>query len=68
MECESRPGLGCLVFGTTKCAQRRSRWRRWMSIKLTVELWWVILALVPVVFLSSWLVELFRGSRPVTET
>jgi hypothetical protein len=64
MECDSRPGVGCLVFSTKTCVhrKRRSRWRRWASFKFTIELWWVLLALVPLVLFSSWLVELLRGS------
>ena len=63
MECDSRPGVGCLVFGTKTCVHRKrySRWRRWMSLKFTIELWWVLLALIPIVLFSSWLVELLRS-------
>lgn len=64
IECDSRPGLGCLVFGTKTCVHRKpqSRWRRWMGTKLTVELWWVLLAFVPVLCLLAWVIELFRGA------
>lgn len=51
IECESRPGLGCLVYGTTTCshrAKRPSRWRSGLQAKFTIELWWLLLALVPV--------------------
>lgn len=56
VECESRPGLGCLVHGTRTCShrpRRPGRWRSGLHTKLTVELWWLLLALVPV--LGSWL-------------
>ncbi|KAK7227359.1 hypothetical protein V2G26_015362 [Clonostachys chloroleuca] len=60
MECDSRPGLGCLVFGTKTCVhrQRNPRWRRWLTTKFTIELWWVLLALVPLAFAWAWLAEL----------
>src|SRR5262245_15311784 len=61
LECESRPGLGCLVYGTRTCAHRRNlstRWKRWMRRRLTVELWWVLLALVPLVCCWLWMSEL----------
>ncbi|KAM4054547.1 F-box domain-containing protein [Hirsutella rhossiliensis] len=56
VECESRPGLGCLVHGTRACSHRSkrpSRWRSGLHTKLTVELWWLLLALVPI--LGGWL-------------
>lgn len=60
IECESRPGLGCLIYGTSTCPQRRklgSRVKRWLRTRLTFEMWWVLLALVPVVLgwaLKAW--------------
>lgn len=63
MECESRPGLGCLVFGTSTCAhrpQRRSRYAKWMRAQFTVEIWWVLLALVPLLFGWVWMLDLVR--------
>ncbi|KAB5545885.1 hypothetical protein GE09DRAFT_222346 [Coniochaeta sp. 2T2.1] len=57
IECESRPGLGCLIYGTTTCPQRRklsSRLKRWLHIRLTFEMWWVLLALIPVVVCWLW--------------
>lgn len=56
-ECETRPGLGCLVYGTSKCLHRPkqlSRWKTWFRTKLTVELWWILLALFPLVGLFLW--------------
>ncbi|PHH86844.1 hypothetical protein CDD83_9681 [Cordyceps sp. RAO-2017] len=55
-ECESRPGLGCLVHGTRTCAHRPTEARRWrpsLQTKLTIELRWLLLALVPL--LCGWL-------------
>ncbi|UNI13353.1 hypothetical protein JDV02_000104 [Purpureocillium takamizusanense] len=52
IECESRPGLGCVVYGTPACShrlRRPNRWRAGLQAKFTVELWWLLLiALVPV--------------------
>ncbi|KAK3319016.1 hypothetical protein B0H66DRAFT_603572 [Apodospora peruviana] len=56
VECESRPGLGCLVYGTSRCnhpPKVGTRLRRWLRIEFTVDLRWVLLALVPV--LIAWL-------------
>ncbi|AEO66428.1 e39c7567-572b-4603-b171-c21ad213ae1e [Thermothielavioides terrestris] len=33
MECESRPGLGCLIYGTSTCPQAR-------KLKTRVKKWW----------------------------
>ncbi|KAI1373990.1 hypothetical protein F4677DRAFT_427842 [Hypoxylon crocopeplum] len=63
IECESRPGLGCLVYGTKKCAHRRQlkvRIKQWLRSRLTIELWWVPMALVPIVFGCLWITELTR--------
>ncbi|KAI2606961.1 uncharacterized protein GGS25DRAFT_493926 [Hypoxylon fragiforme] len=63
MECESRPGLGCLVYGTSKCTHQRQlsvRMKRWLRSRLTIELWWLLLALVPVLFGCFWVAELAR--------
>ena len=64
MECESRPGLGCLVFSTKTCSHKPKPnvWKRWMGMKLTVELWWVLLAALPLLLCWTWMVELARGS------
>ncbi|KAI0435268.1 F-box domain-containing protein [Xylaria sp. FL1042] len=62
LECESRPGLGCLVFGTTSCAHRQSlaqRCVRWLRVRLTIiELWWFLLVLLPVCLGCVWMTEL----------
>ncbi|KAF4976996.1 hypothetical protein FZEAL_6416 [Fusarium zealandicum] len=61
IECESRPGLGCLVYGTDTCSHRSrfsKRLPRWLKVKLTVEVWWVILAIVPILSCWMWMAEL----------
>lgn len=59
MECESRPGLGCLVYGTEICTRRqklRGRYyTRWLRAHFTIELWWILLALVPVLLGMFWM-------------
>ncbi|CAI0650219.1 unnamed protein product [Colletotrichum noveboracense] len=60
MECESRPGLGCLVYGTSVCSHRRklgARCQRWLRRRLTIELWWVLIALIPIIFCWLWMAE-----------
>ncbi|ODA77837.1 hypothetical protein RJ55_06439 [Drechmeria coniospora] len=52
VECESLPGLGCLVHGTPACAHRPTRrglWRYGVRINLTIELWWLLPAMMAVV-------------------
>lgn len=63
VECESRPGLGCLVYATPQCAYRRdwrTAWRRWMRRQITVEIWWVVLAVVPLILGWLWMAELVK--------
>lgn len=74
IECDRRPGLGCLVYGTRTCTHRRTtteRLRRWMRTRLTIELWWMLLAAIPVVCCWLWIAELsgyLSGTgREVTE-
>lgn len=58
-ECESRPDLGCLIYNTSTCVHRRPpRFQRWFRRRLTVEMWWVLLALVPLVLSWLWFAEL----------
>jgi len=55
LECESRPGLGCLVYGTPACSHRRrlaERWKRWLRARLTLEVWWIVVAAA--VVLLAW--------------
>ncbi|TDZ22863.1 hypothetical protein Cob_v004328 [Colletotrichum orbiculare MAFF 240422] len=64
MECESRPGLGCLVYGTSICSHRRklgARCQRWLRRRLTIELWWVFIAMVPIVCCWLWISEFASG-------
>ncbi|KAI0869579.1 F-box domain-containing protein [Hypoxylon argillaceum] len=61
LECESRPGLGCLIFGTATCIHRQSlgqRWQKWLRSRLTIEFWWLLLALLPVCLGCVWMMEL----------
>ncbi|KAI1410357.1 hypothetical protein F5Y13DRAFT_168266 [Hypoxylon sp. FL1857] len=63
VECESRPGLGCLVYGTERCAHQRQlrvRIKRWLRSRLTIELWWVLMTLIPVLFGFLWVTDLTR--------
>lgn len=63
LECESRPGLGCLVYGTPACSHRRrlaERCKRWLRARLTVEVWWIVVAVV-VVILAWYLSPLVLG-------
>jgi hypothetical protein len=58
MECESRPGLGCLVYGTQKCTSRKKRalhqWQRRLHTTFTVKLWWLLLAGATLLFGLWW--------------
>lgn len=61
VECESRPGLGCLVYGTSICAHRRKlkeRCKRWLRSRLTIEVWWLLLVLAPVILGWLWVTGL----------
>ncbi|KAH8880302.1 hypothetical protein GQ53DRAFT_545919 [Thozetella sp. PMI_491] len=58
VECESRPGLGCLVYGTPVCEQRRklrNRIQRWLRVRLSVEMWWVMVAAIPLLCYWWWI-------------
>ncbi|KAI1358077.1 hypothetical protein F5Y08DRAFT_127694 [Xylaria arbuscula] len=66
LECESRPGLGCLVLGTTACAHRRSlpqRCLRRLRSHLTADLYWFFLVLLPVCLGCMWVTELATWRR-----
>ena len=59
-ECESRPGIGCLIYGTSRCSHRPrlvNSWRRCFSLRLTIELWWLLLCLLPILFSWVWALE-----------
>ncbi|KAI5862070.1 hypothetical protein GGS23DRAFT_605978 [Durotheca rogersii] len=60
-ECESRPGLGCLVYGTKRCAHRQQPgfWiKRWLRLRVSIELWWAIVVMAPVLFAFLWMIDL----------
>ncbi|EGR51096.1 uncharacterized protein TRIREDRAFT_104200 [Trichoderma reesei QM6a] len=62
IECESRPGLGCVIYGTATCPNRPRgvrAWQRWLGTKLTIELRWVLLAVL--VLLCSWVYTFLSG-------
>ncbi|KAJ9137454.1 hypothetical protein NKR23_g9162 [Pleurostoma richardsiae] len=64
IECESRPGLGCLVYGTSACAHRgklSAFCKRWMRSQLTLELWWIVLAASGVLLSWLWMGELLTS-------
>lgn len=66
IECESRPGLGCVVYSTPTCPHRRSltsRWLRGLRITLTAELWWLLLAAMPLVLCGAWFAEFLRADE-----
>ncbi|KAK3938253.1 hypothetical protein QBC46DRAFT_441285 [Diplogelasinospora grovesii] len=53
IECDARPGLGCLVYGTSTCTHRRkfrARVRRWLNSRITLHLGTLLLVLVPILF------------------
>ena len=59
-ECESRPGLGCLVYGTDTCThpkRLRARYTSWLRTHVTVEVWWILLSLIPVVLGVLWMMR-----------
>ena len=61
-ECESRPGLGCLVYGTPKCANKpriKRNLKYWLGKMLTVEFFLIVFAilrLLPLIGMSVWAV------------
>lgn len=61
-ECESRPGLGCLVYNTPQCAHRRDWKKRWAYRRrqITSDVWWILLAAVPLLMAWLWMAELVR--------
>ncbi|KAI1334426.1 hypothetical protein F5Y15DRAFT_401424 [Xylariaceae sp. FL0016] len=61
LECESRPGLGCIVLGTRSCAHKRTRthWCRiWFRSLITLDSWWLLLAMIPILLGCLWVPEL----------
>ena len=56
-KCKSRPSSGCLAYGVdsyTHPKRLRRRYTRWLRTHFTVELWWVLLSLIPVLFGTFW--------------
>ncbi|KAI1321675.1 hypothetical protein F5Y16DRAFT_66654 [Xylariaceae sp. FL0255] len=65
LECDSRPGLGCLVLGTSRCDYQRSfkqQCERWLRLRLSIESWGLLLAMVPALLGCLWVAELARWS------
>ncbi|KAL2022879.1 hypothetical protein VTK56DRAFT_4410 [Thermocarpiscus australiensis] len=63
IECESRPGLGCLIYGTSTCPhgkKLKTRIKRWMRIRgVEDSLRWALLAfLVPLFVGWVWMARL----------
>ncbi|KAK4153007.1 hypothetical protein C8A00DRAFT_34265 [Chaetomidium leptoderma] len=61
IECESRPGLGCLIYGTTTCPharQLKTRFKKWMRAHPVDQARWVLLlaSLVPFVVGWAWMI------------
>lgn len=57
IECDCRPGIGCLVYGTPTCSHRQrspGRWRSRIHIKITIERWGILLALLPALLVWLW--------------
>ncbi|KAK4240534.1 hypothetical protein C8A03DRAFT_13127 [Achaetomium macrosporum] len=58
IECESRPGLGCLIYGTSKCPHARklkTRLKRWMRMHATDPKRWIFLLVSLLPLLVGWL-------------
>ncbi|KAK4044098.1 hypothetical protein C8A01DRAFT_31696 [Parachaetomium inaequale] len=56
IECESRPGLGCLIYGTSTCPHARklkTRVKKWMRLHAVDRTRWALFLV--------WLVPLFIG-------
>jgi hypothetical protein len=61
IECESRPGLGCLIYGTSTCSHARklkTRVKKWMRTPSADRARWVLLlaSLVPLIFGWVWMI------------
>jgi hypothetical protein len=64
IECESRPGLGCLIYGTATCPharQLRTRFKKWMRMHPVDRARWLLLlaSLVPLIVGWVWMVGVF---------
>jgi hypothetical protein len=69
IECESRPGLGCLIYGTRTCPHARklkTRVKRWLRVFLGYDVvagsssvrWVLLLLVVPLLLSWVWLAAL----------
>ncbi|KAL2129326.1 hypothetical protein VTI74DRAFT_7935 [Chaetomium olivicolor] len=63
IECESRPGLGCLIYGTTTCPHARklkTRMKKWMRVHelARVPSTLLLAALVPLLVGWVWMIAL----------
>ncbi|KAK3307371.1 uncharacterized protein B0T15DRAFT_175010 [Chaetomium strumarium] len=57
IECESRPGLGCLIYGTSKCPHARklkTRLKRWMRMHAVDSRRWVLLLVSLLPLFAGW--------------
>ncbi|PSR90650.1 hypothetical protein BD289DRAFT_365808 [Coniella lustricola] len=59
IECETRPGLGCLVYNTPQCAHRRDWKKRWAYRRqqITPDAWWILLAALRLLMAWLWMAE-----------
>jgi hypothetical protein len=59
IECESRPGLGCLIYGTRTCSHARklkTRFKKWARGRVLHPVRWVLLvSLLPVIIGWLWM-------------
>lgn len=61
IECESRPGLGCLIYGTSTCPHARklrTRVKKWMRALPVDQVRWALLvaSLVPLIVGWVWMI------------
>lgn len=65
MECESRPGLGCLIYGTRTCSHSRkfkTRFKRWMRSRAGERalLVMLLISVIPLAIGWAWLLWRMR--------
>jgi hypothetical protein len=67
MECECKPNIGCLVYGTPKCLHRRRglkvRMHRMVRRWLRVEVWNLLVALAAVLLGVLWVYGVPAGRQ-----
>jgi len=57
IECESRPGLGCLIYGTSTCPHARklkTRVKKWMRLHAVDRTRWTLLLVWLIPLLIGW--------------